>query len=595
MKEVSSHRILNIVEKLLNRLKLREKIIGLFIFCVILPLITIDGITIYRLVEEERAESIREAEATTQAVENYFSDTITTCHNITTSVNQNYKVGEVLGIKYDSPFDYYENYHKMSENYFFQTLVRFNNMKVKLYTSNDTVVGGGYVGRISEIENTDWYKEYKNSENGYYFCCNYDDFTGYSDSRRRIFYIGKLSYNNNSYENFIRIDLDYGTVSRDLTRLVNMQSVYVCANDTILFSSEGNNNLNTPYAKMDLPSKKAYIENVLNIGNIDSIVVEPNNETTLSYLYDNKYILLIIIVISLLLPAFVLYEINYSIVYRIEKLNNVFGKRENDELVRLDDPEGSDELGNLMESYNVMVDEVNSLIQIVYKDRLKEQEMNIARQNAELLALHSQINPHFMFNALESIRMHSLIKGEEETAEMVQKLALMERQYVNWDSDMIALSQEISSVEAYLVLQKYRFGDRLKYEIDIEDSCKEHLIPKLTVVTFAENACVHGMENKTSECLVFIRVYKKDNDLIIEVEDTGNGMPEEKLCEIKNKAETINLEDLKNDKHVGIYNALLRLKMTMGEGYKFEIESEEGIGTLIQITIPMRREEEILN
>ena len=80
-----------------------------------------------------------------------------------------------------------------------------------------------------------------------------------------------------------------------------------------------------------------------------------------------------------------------------------------------------------MTNYNVMADRMNDLIQTVYVDKLKGQEMDIARQNAELLALHSQINPHFLFNALESIRMHSLLKDEKETAEMVEHLAMMQR------------------------------------------------------------------------------------------------------------------------------------------------------------------------
>ena len=585
-------KIFTLISKILNRLKLREKIIGLFIFFVILPLIVVDSILIYRIVLEEKTESIREAKTIEAAIVNYFEETITTCHNISTSVNQNSKVGEILGKKYDSTYEYYENYHKMAENYFFQTLVRFNNMRVKLYTSNDTVVGGGYVGRIDDIKDTDWYREYKNSDSDYIFMCDFDFSKGYKESRRRLCYVGKLNYNNNPYENFIRIDLDYSTVSRELERLGGTEAVYVCDKDTILFSSKGNNDLNTPYFKMKSYGKDSYIANVNGLGNINKIVIDEGRESTLKYLYDNRFLFIVMIIISAILPAFVLYVINYSIVDRIEKLNRVFGKRENDELVKVESPDGCDELSDLMENYNRMVDEVNRLIQIVFKDRLKEQEMDIARQNAELLALHSQINPHFMFNALESIRMHSLIKGESETAEMVQKLALMERQYVNWDSDMIMIEQEITSVEAYLVLQKYRFGDKLKYEISVDDKLKGYRVPKLTIVTFVENACVHGMENKTSECWVFVRVHMKEKHLVIEVEDTGNGMSEEARNEIIEKSKTINLEDLKNAGSVGIYNALLRLKMTMSNEYKFDIESEEGIGTMIQIQIPVIEERE---
>lgn len=592
MKEKKTFRLHNIIDKGLNSLQLREKIIGLFLFCVILPLITIDGIIINNILREEKIESLREAEKVADTIVNYGEDIINTCHNIATSVDQNYRVGEILGQTYETTFDYYDNYHKMSENYFFQTLTRFNNMKVKLYTSNDTVVSGGYVGRTSDIDDTEWFNDFINSGDKYTFRCDFDTSSGVTESKRRIFYFGKLSFKNCPFDTFIRIDLNYSTVSSEITRLCNLESVYICADDEMIFSSEGYNNLNTPYPKFEKNDENYYVRDVTNLGNITQIAVKIKSATSLKYLFDNKIIIVLLLAISLLLPAFVLYKINNSIVYRIKKLDQVFGKRENDELVRVDNPEGSDELGNLMFNYNKMVDQVNNLIKIVYKERLKEQEMSIARQNAELLALHSQINPHFMFNALESIRMHSLIKGEIETAEMVEKLALMERQYVNWDSDMISIEQEVSAVEAYLLLQKYRFGDKLKYEISIEESCKKRLIPKLTVVTFVENACVHGMENKTSECFVYLRVYKRNDDFIIEVEDTGNGIDEERLNEIREKAKTINIEDLKSDKHIGIYNALLRLKMTMGDKYRFDIESEEGIGTLIQIIFPIKREEE---
>ena len=592
MKDKKTLKLHSIIDKGLNSLQLREKIIGLFLFCVILPLITIDGIIINNILREEKIESLREAEKVADTIVNYGEDIINTCHNIATSVDQNYRVGEILGQTYETTFDYYDNYHKMSENYFFQTLTRFNNMKVKLYTSNDTVVSGGYVGRTSDIDDTEWFNDFINSGDKYTFRCDFDTSSGVTESKRRIFYFGKLSFKNCPFDTFIRIDLNYSTVSSEITRLCNLESVYICADDEMIFSSEGYNNLNTPYPKFEKNDENYYVRDVTNLGNITQIAVKIKSATSLKYLFDNKIIIVLLLAISLLLPAFVLYKINNSIVYRIKKLDQVFGKRENDELVRVDNPEGSDELGNLMFNYNKMVDQVNNLIKIVYKERLKEQEMSIARQNAELLALHSQINPHFMFNALESIRMHSLIKGEIETAEMVENLALMERQYVNWDSDMISIEQEVSAVEAYLLLQKYRFGDKLKYEISIEESCKKRLIPKLTVVTFVENACVHGMENKTSECFVYLRVYKRNDDFIIEVEDTGNGIDEERLNEIREKAKTINIEDLKSDKHIGIYNALLRLKMTMGDKYRFDIESEEGIGTLIQIIFPIKREEE---
>ena len=127
-----------------------------------------------------------------------------------------------------------------------------------------------------------------------------------------------------------------------------------------------------------------------------------------------------------------------------------FGAVKEDELILIPEINGSDEISELMESYNIMAARMNGLIQTVFKNKLYQQEMNIARQKAELLALRSQINPHFLFNALESIRMHSVLKHEDETADMVEKLALMHRQNVEWGRDLVTIREETSFIKAYL-------------------------------------------------------------------------------------------------------------------------------------------------
>ena len=242
----------------------------------------------------------------------------------------------------------------------------------------------------------------------------------------------------------------------------------------------------------------------------------------------------------------------------------------------------------MIRNYNRMVKRTNELIQTVYKNKIKEQEILVGRKNAELLALQSQINPHFLFNALESIRMRSILKKENETADMVEKLAIMQRQYVDWGNDFVLVEQEIEFVKAYLSLQKYRFGDRLNYNLDIEPECMKIRIPKLTVVTFVENACVHGIESKASPGWIFVRIYQKEEQLLIEIEDTGSGMKEEQLHQIEQDMQNANIEMLKNKKSVGMLNACLRLKMCSENHVNFEIDGEEGTGIWITIRIPMK-------
>ena len=219
---------------------------------------------------------------------------------------------------------------------------------------------------------------------------------------------------------------------------------------------------------------------------------------------------------------------------------------------------------------------------------MERQENDLARKNAEVLALQSQINPHFLFNVLESIRMHSMLKGEAETARMIESLAILERQNVDWSKDQVLISEEMKLIEAYLQIQKYRFGERLRYTLDVSDGCADYRIPKMTLVTFVENACVHGMEGKAVGGHIYVRIYKNEDKLFLEIEDTGRGMTEEMTANWLRKIRQYTIDDLRTEEHVGIINACLRLKMFTDDHTEFEIDSELGVGTFILIKVPLK-------
>ena len=137
-------------------------------------------------------------------------------------------------------------------------------------------------------------------------------------------------------------------------------------------------------------------------------------------------------------------------------------------------------------------------------------------------------------------------------------------------------------------MQKYRFGDRLSYKLDVEDDCEQLQIPKLSIVTFVENACVHGIESKGTPGWIFVRIFKEDENVCLEIEDTGSGMDEEKANILLERMTDANIDMLQSKGRVGIVNACLRLKMITNDEVHFELESEEGVGTLIQIQIPYK-------
>ena len=152
--------------------------------------------------------------------------------------------------------------------------------------------------------------------------------------------------------------------------------------------------------------------------------------------------------------------------------------------------------------------------------------------------------------------------------------------------DAVTIEEEEEFINAYLQLQSYRFGDRISFNVDISEECKKILIPKLTLVTFVENACVHGIESKSSQGWIFVRVYKNDDQLVIEVEDTGDGMDEKEVELLQQNMNNVTIDTIKKAKHVGILNACLRIKMMFKDQAKFTIESEKGIGMSVIIMIP---------
>ena len=576
------------IEKWLADLKLGEKLQALYIVCVILPLVLTDGIILYSMVSAESAQREHEMENLASAVQYHLLSIIEDAAATAETLYADKTIEQFLNVEYDSPYDYLIGYQELSKNSFLKNRMNFNDTRTTIYADNETIINGGEFSKLSKVADSRWYQTLKDSERDALFLFYYDDEASMVvEERRQILFLRKLNLvTNKGCEKVVKMELNYNDVVRDLKGMNYEADVYICYNGDVVLTNAEANYVGRPFAKFDKFKDVGYTHNMSAYGiDLQIYILEKENHI-LQGIYDNMPLLLFIILLNIFLPHLMMKQIEKSITIRIDQLGRAFDSVENEELKKIDKIEGKDEIALLMKNYNRMADRTNELIQTVYKDKLREQEINIAKQNAELLALYSQINPHFMFNALESIRMHSILKKEYETADMVEKLAIMERQNVDWGEDKVEIRKEIDFVEAYLGLQKYRFGDRLSYSLEVEPECEGLQIPKLTIVTFVENACVHGIESKTAPGFIFVRVYKKADQVWIEVEDTGQGMNEQQILEIKDKMENASIERLQEKGRVGILNACLRLKMQTDNRVQFFIDSEEEIGTTILIKVP---------
>ena len=581
--------IYSILKNILNSMKLNKKFAVLYIFCVILPLLITDSIVIKAIYEQEKNSIGYSMTEVANRYSEYLSNTVANNKTLARSLDMNSSLNEFLETDFESPYDYYDQYYNFINGSFLETLSGQNSDQITIYVDNPTILSGTMFKDLSKEYTSEWYRRFVESGKSEKLFVFYDENVNPQlETARKFMYVKRMNYYRATSEKakIIVIEDDVQNIARTLKSFDYKYPMYISTGSYVAFTNMGDTIRNIHEirtGKMQMKTKDSKIGDVpfsFHILNEDTIFRSAIN--------DNAKEIVIFLIVTILLPFFMMRVIEKSIVARIWTLEKAFGSDETDTFSIVTQIEGNDEISSLMRKYNKMVNLTNTLITTVYKNKLKKQESDLARKNAELLALQSQINPHFLFNALESIRMHSLLKGENETAEMVGKLAIMERQNVEWGSDFVTIKKEMDSIEAYLYLQSYRFGERLSFDIDVEKGCENYLVPKLTIVTFVENACVHGIESKATPGWIFVRVFTKDDNLCIEVEDTGGGMKEKEVEEMTDKINNVTIESIRGKKHVGILNACLRLKMISDNKAMFKIDSEEGIGMSVLIIIPKK-------
>lgn len=582
-------RLWNYIQNKMNDFNVKKKLMIVYVCCVLLPLLVTDSVILTILLQGESREQNLLMKNISSAVQFDLSYTLEEAVNMTKSIYVNSTVNDFLNKEYESGLDYYAANQELLKSAFSESSWGTGSTSMVLFTDNETIVNGGHFYRLSSVKEEEWCKKLMDSGQDMILHFYYvGDYNPSASAKRRISLVRKLNYFKNSdREKLVRIDLGYNTLVRKITNMKYSMVVYVCIGDKILLSNNGQFSYTQNFERLTGKEKIGYeMQYNLYGENIRILVMRPSNTIT-RQIWNHFPLILFMLAVNIALPWLLTYIINNSFTSRLRELSGAFDEVEAESLKEIKEIRGKDEIGSLMRNYNRMVRRSQELIKAVYKDRLARQEMDISRQNAELLALHSQINPHFLFNVLESIRMHSILKKEEETAGMIERLAVLERQNVNWTSDLVPVEEEIKFIEAYLDLQKYRFGERLSYEIVIEPGCKSYSLPKLTLVTFVENACVHGVENKAAPCWIYVRVFEKEGWLYLEVEDTGEGMDEGQVKTLEEKMSNCTIETIKDNEHVGISNACLRLKMVTAEKAQFKLESEKGIGTCMLIMVPV--------
>lgn len=292
---------------------------------------------------------------------------------------------------------------------------------------------------------------------------------------------------------------------------------------------------------------------------------------------------IILVIVALLFSRFMA----RSITLPIQKLRDSMKKvQEGDFSVSDVVVDSKNEIGSLTKSFDVMTHRIHELME----QNVHEQE---EKRKSELKALQSQINPHFLYNTLESIRMKAFTVGDREVANAIKLLGKSMRYVLeNNGTTFTALKNELNHIETYIMIQKMRFGDKFNYELCVDDDIdtEQCRILPLLLQPIVENALVHGLEEKEEGGMITLQVERcgGSEDIRITISDNGYGMDEATLAQLRRDIEEKNPE---RKESIGLYNINQRIKLCYGEQYGMAVQSELEKGTAVSITISMKTQQ----
>lgn len=240
---------------------------------------------------------------------------------------------------------------------------------------------------------------------------------------------------------------------------------------------------------------------------------------------------------------------------------------------RIDTNQVQEELNDIASAINFMVDSLDQYIHDIYT-------LEIKQRDAHMRALQSQINPHFLYNTLEYIRMYALSRQQEELADVVYAFSTLLRNNINQEKTT-TLAEEISFCEKYVYLYQMRYPDQFAYKFEIEETIADVEIPKFIIQPLVENYFVHGIDYQRQDNAIKVHAYRESEKIIVAVVDNGKGITANRLEEIRAR---LNQTEIDTEQSIGLRNVHERLQRFFGESYGLTIEGKEGEGTTIRLS-----------
>ena len=582
-----------------NNIRIRKKMIGIYIISVLVPVFFVSLYMTYSMSNLVYSRMVNEAKTDTVRVRDRVNELLYLMTNISDKIYFDKQLKTLISTKYGSfleSIDACKNYPSLKEYTQYYSQIE----AITLYVDNSTICENGFFVKTTDtIRKEAWYKAAVRSGGNMIWQCFYnkDNNSYYLAFVRRI----RIDDNGNYAVMVMRVSYSYLTSVIQNERTTMLMTV---DNDRIVLADD-REKLGT---KIDIKGLTAFSgdrEQILKDVTYESrkvfivcdsflpqktrstiqiINITPTSDIT-RQVFATYITGIAIALISLVIPVLLMVLFTGSFSERILFIRTQIHRAASGDLDIPPDISGSDEIAELYTDLIKMIGDMKKLLQENYEHKLQQQQLLTKQNEAQFKMLASQINPHFLFNTLESIRMKAYVCGQREIATVIKLLGKSMRSLLELDDNPQPLKSELDFVRNYLEIQKFRFADRVDYTIEVQDGIDEKILKVLPLLIqpIVENAFVHGLEQKEGSGKIDIIVNRQDENVLVTVKDNGLGMDIEKLEEVHRK---IKEAGGKTGKSIGLSNVNQRIKLYYGESYGIKVDSSPGTGTTVWISFP---------
>lgn len=593
---------INKVNSLMNNSKMGKKLLILYTVGFLFPILLVTVLLFLWLYRTLERWQIVQAETFLEHTAMMYEKIIEGTESLSDSLYINKRVQETLATEF---LDRKEVYDRFLELDFLDDFLRSGNnlSSFKYYTENKTLLNNAYFSQVSpELLNSLWYNTVKESKGNIFWMVQKDKIT-----QQNILTMARpvRSTNDGSYLGILCITLDSDIIRRmlftegkskynqqlfflvdgEIAFWSDMEPENLELNDTMQESlgREGVSVVKTKWNK----SRYSVLMRTLRMQNGHSLALAQfiSRSQIFKAVFGGIFVFLIIIVSGAMLSAVIIQTFGRYFDTRIYHLKKEIDKVIQNDFELGEGLEGDDEFTDVHRALEFTTSSIRTLISEVYQNKI-EQEKLIARQNdIRFKMLANQINPHFLFNTLETIRMLALADGSRDAAKTIKLLAKILRHNLDVSDRPVLIEREIEAVGNYLDIQHLRFQDQVSYEIKFLCPVAGIGILPLLIQPIVENSFSHGLAKREPGGLISIIIYSDDDsNLKIKISDNGCGMSMEKLEDIRKRLETDDVEKISSS--IGMVNVNQRIKLFYGKQYGLEIESVQGSGTTMILTVP---------